>query len=187
MAEPAAARLTWAEYIAHDRAADVRHEYVDGRAWAMAGGSPTHAQLAGNALAELRAATRGGPCRVFTSDLRIRVERSGDAYYPDATVVCRDLRLDPDDDHTVLNPSVLVEVLSPTTERYDRGHKLSAYRQIDALGDYVLVSQAAHHIEHFRRNADGSWTLRDLGPGDTLALSVGAEVAGDSIYEDVAL
>jgi len=118
---------TFAEYVALEKMSTVRHEYLDGAVWAMAGGSPEHAGIAGNVVALLSTQLREQPCRVFGSALKGRVVATGLGTYPDVSVVCGHLELDPDDTkgHTVTNPRLVVEVLSPSTEEYDRGEKLA--------------------------------------------------------------
>jgi len=150
---------TFAEYLAEEQASGTKHEHLDGRIYAMAGGSPEHGLIAVNVGGELRSQLRASPCRVFSSDVRIRVRATGLATYPDLSVVCGAVERDPEDENTLLNPVVLVEVLSPSTEAYDRGEKFAHYRRIPSLREYVLVSPAKRWVEVFRRNEDGSWTL----------------------------
>src|SRR5215471_2519866 len=133
-------RYTRAEYIAFERSSNSKHEYLDGAIYAMAGGSREHAMIAGNVITLLNVALRGHPCAVHSSDLRIRVLDTGLETYPDATVVCGRAQMDPDDAHVVLNPVVVVEVTSPSSEEYDRGEKLEHYKQIPSLREVVLVS-----------------------------------------------
>lgn len=177
--------MTYAEYLALERSADVKHEYVNGRVFAMAGGTPEHARLAGAVIGDLRTALRGKPCVPFSSDLRVRVAATGRATYPDVTVVCGALVPDPNDADAVQNPTVLVEVLSDTTESDDRGDKWAHYQRITALREYVLVSQKSARIEVFTRDAtDASvWHYRDHGPGARLTLaSIGVTLDVDAIY-----
>jgi Uma2 family endonuclease len=171
---------TYAEYLALERASDTRHEFIDGEILAMSGGTPTHALLAmriGRAL-DLGA----GPCEVYTSDLRVRVAATGRATYADLTVVCGPLACHPEDPDAVTNPSALFEVLSPSTERDDRGEKFAQYRRIPSLRDYVLVAQDKVRIEHFRRQGDGSWALVEHGAGERVELSIGVSFAVDEVY-----
>lgn len=162
-------RHSFAEYLAIEEMNPVRHEFCDGEVWAMAGGSPDHAAIAINIASVLREQLRGRPCRVFGSDLRIRVLASGLATYPDASVVCSHLEIDPDDPsgHTVVNPSLLVEVLSPSTEAYDRGEKLAHYKRIPSLREVVLVAQDERRLELWRREGE-HWTV-ELARGDEVA------------------
>jgi Uma2 family endonuclease len=160
MAPPPGQRFSFREYLELEEVAGVKHEYLAGNAWAMAGGSPEHTAIAASIIAILSARLRDRPCRVFTADLRIRVRATGLATYPDVTVVCGQLEKDPEDSrgNTVINPKVLVEVLSPSTEDYDRGEKLAHYKRIDALPEVVLVAHDEPRLEVWRRQGD-HWTL----------------------------
>jgi Uma2 family endonuclease len=176
-------RMTAAEYLAWERLQPDKHEYLLGEVFAMAGGSIRHSFLAGAATSELRLAFRDAPCRVLTSDTRIAIG-SGERYvYADAVVVCGEVRTEPGTSDLLSNPSVIVEVLSESTEKYDRGDKWETYRRVPSLTDYLLVSQLAPHIEHFQREADGSWRYRVLGAGDSVTLATGATLSVDSVYD----
>ena len=157
MRAPTLHRYTWREYLVLEETINVRHEFLDGEIYAMAGGSPEHAALAANIIAALHEQLRDSPCRVFTSDLRIRVAETGLGTYPDAAVVWEDLERDPEDRNTVTNPTVLVEVSSDSTEAYDRGAKFDHLRRIPSLKEYVLVSHRERLIEVFRRGSAGEW------------------------------
>ena len=154
-----AARLTPAEYLKIERAAEIRHEYFNGEMFAMSGGSPHHSLIKMNAGGELRTQLKGRPCTAFDSDLRIQISPTGLYTYPDISVVCGELEFDDDQRDTVLNPTLLVEVLSDSTEAYDRGKKFEHYRRIDSLREYVLISQKSPTIERYLRNPDHTWTL----------------------------
>jgi Uma2 family endonuclease len=186
MTEPAAKLShTFAEYVALEAASETKHEFVNGEIFAMAGGTPEHSRLSANVIGELRAALRGRPCVTFTSDLRIRVQTTGLGTYPDASVVCGQLEVDPEDKNSVTNPVVLVEVLADSTEAYDRDDKRAHYRLIPSLCDYLLVSQRERRIDHYHRNDDGTWTLRDVRAGGEVRLdSVGCHIAVDAVYDD---
>ena len=164
-------RLTEEEYLCHDRAANYKSEFFDGEMFAMAGGSPMHSLIAANLIGELRTKLKGRPRKPFTSDLRLKVEATGLDTYPDVSVVCGPLQFAAGTDDTVVNPTLLVEVLSDSTEAYDRGEKFLHYRQMPSLQEYLLVSQRLPRIEQFVRRADGEWTLRIAeGMDATLAL-----------------
>lgn len=152
-------RMSFLEYVAFEKTAEVKHEYLDGQVWAMAGGTLEHAQLAANMIRELGTRLEGGPCKTFTADARVRVSATGLSTYPDITVICGPIERDPQDSNTATNPTVIVEILSDSTEAYDRGDKFVHYRRIASLRAYVLVSQHEPRIEIYRRNADESWTL----------------------------
>jgi Uma2 family endonuclease len=149
----------------------------------MAGGSHRHNFLSGAMVAELRAATRGKGCRAFSSDEQISIEQGARFVYADATVVCGAVKTEPGTPSVLANPRVIVEVLSPGTEKYDRGAKWEAYKRLPSLTDYLLVAQAPAHIEHARREADGSWSHQVRRAGDTVTLTNGATLSVDAVYE----
>lgn len=188
MCAEAAPKKLWtpAEYLAWERSAPERHELVDGEIFAMAGASFAHNKIVGNVVGELRQALRGRPCDVTPSDLRVRIPTpSGGLYtYPDALVVCGEPEFEDTARDTLLNPTVIVEVLSDSTEAYDRGRKFRYYRAIPSLREYVLVAQDVPAVERHVRGDGGVWSLmQDLGAGDTLVLSsVGCEVSVDELY-----
>jgi Uma2 family endonuclease len=166
MAAPAALhRYSFADYLALEEASNTKHEFLNGEIYGMAGGTPEHAALSVAVSASLLAQLRGGPCRVYSSDLRVRVLATGLATYPDVTVVCGELERDPESPTTVVNPRVVVEVLSDGTEAYDRGQKLDHYRSVASLAAVVLVSHRAPAIEVWERAEDGAWRRREFGPG----------------------
>ena len=171
MAVPTTARkLTEAEYLAIERAADLKSEFFDGEMFAMAGGSPMHSMIAANAISSLATKLKGGPCKAFTSDLRLKVEATGLFTYADAAVICGPISLSPGTDDVVLNPILIVEVLSDSTEGYDRGEKFRQYQQITSLQEYILVSQHFPRVEQFVRRG-GEWALRTAeGMNASLAL-----------------
>lgn len=185
MAEPARQRFTFDEYVRLEEMSTVKHEYLDGQVWAMAGGTPDHAAIAMNIGALLSAQLRDKPCRVYSSDLRVRVQKTGLGTYPDVTVVCDQVELDPDDPkrHTVLNPRVVVEVLSDSTERYDRGEKLEHYQQIPSLREIVLVAQSERRLDVYRREANG-WLSIAQTEGSVKLESLGCELSIDETYRD---
>jgi Uma2 family endonuclease len=162
---------TYDDYLEAARHSPVKLEFHAGEIFAMTGGSVLHAQLSGSVFAALRTGLTGKTCRAFNSELRIAVTAANEACYPDASVVCGPIVVDPRDPHGVTNPSVIVEVLSPSTETYDRSGKFGLYRQIASLRDYLLVSQTHNQIEHFSRNADDSWTYRCAQTGDSVHLT----------------
>lgn len=183
MADPAR-KLTYthAEYLARENASDTKHELIHGEIFAMSGGTIEHGALAVNVTAELRALVRDRGCRVLSSDVRIRIRATDMVTYPDASVACPPIEIDPEDRCAVLNPVIIVEVLSDSTEEYDRNEKFAHYRRIASLRDYLLVSQYEQRIEHYRRSDDGSWILRDVFPPDTVKLSLGGEISAAEIY-----
>lgn len=152
--------LTPGQYLEIERQAETRNEYFDGEMFAMSGGSRAHSRLSVNVTALLNGILAGRPCEVFNSDMRVKVEATDLYTYPDVSVVCGEPRLEDAHQDTLLNPLLIVEVLSPSTERYDRGTKFHHYRQISSLMEYVLVSQDEARIERFQRLPDGEWSLR---------------------------
>ena len=136
-------------------------------------------------VAALTAGLRGKRCRVYSSDLRVRVRASGLATYPDVSVVCGKLELDPEDELAAVNPVVLVEVLSPTSEAYDRGAKFAHYRRIPALCDYVMVNHRERRIEVHRKNDAGRWELYEAAAGQAVSItSLGVVLSVDEVYAD---
>jgi Uma2 family endonuclease len=177
--------IPYADYLALETTSGVRYEWLNGVVHAMAGGTPTHAKLAAAMIRELGAALVGRPCDVFSSDLKIRVLATRLATYPDAAVVCSKRELDPDDANAVVNPVLLVEVLSDATEAYDRGEKFAHYRRIPSLKEYVLVTQHEPRIEVYRRNERGAFELFEAGAGEELLLeTTGAKLSVDAVYRD---
>ncbi len=175
-------KMTPAEYLAFERASDERHEYVDGEIFAMSGGTRAHSLIGENVGGELRSALEARPCESHGSDLKIKT--AADTYhYADAFVLCGEPKYEDETTDVVLNPKVIVEVLSDSTERYDRGDKFKSYRTLATLDDYVLVSQHSVFVEHYHRLPDGDWLYRALGPGSKLSLaSIGAEIEVDRLY-----
>ncbi|MCI0537321.1 MAG: Uma2 family endonuclease [Verrucomicrobiales bacterium] len=154
-------RLTEAEYLAIERAAPFKSEFFDGEMFAMAGGTPMHSLIGANLIAILRDKTAGRGCLTFTSDLRVKVEMTGLNTYPDVSVVCDEMRFADSEEDTLVNPTLLAEVLSDATEGYDRGEKFEHYRRIGSLQAYLLVSQRKPRLELFLRGAEGHWVLRE--------------------------
>jgi Uma2 family endonuclease len=183
MGEPAPKlKYTFAEYIALEEASDTRHELINGEIYAIAHGTPEHGRLAMRIGWALRNALGGRPCEVFSSDVRLRVLETGLAAYPDVSVVCGRLAIDTENRNTITNPVMIVEVLSDSTEEYDRKDKFRHHRRIPALRDYLMVAQHEPRIEHFTRNDDGTWTLREVGPGGAVHLSMGVDLSVDDVY-----
>jgi Uma2 family endonuclease len=164
-------RHSFADYLDIEEMSVVKHEYLDGEIYAMAGGTPEHAALCAALIMLLGSQLRNGPCRVYTSDLRVRVSATGLATYPDASVVCGELVRDPESRTHVTNPSVLFEVLSRGTEDYDRGKKREHYQQIASLHTYVVIAQDLRHVEIWQRRDERTWDHRVLGAGDAIDLA----------------
>ena len=187
MSAHAQPRLTEEEYLQAERAAELRHQFYDGVMYAMSGGSPEHAYLIGSLTRELGMALKKGPCRVYPSDLRVRVSRGGLYTYPDVTLICDEPKYADDIKDTLTNPTLLIEVLSPTTEAYDRGFKFEQYRSIASLQEYALVSQSRPHIEIFRRQPSNEWLLAEYtGMEATCRFdSVGCAIPLAEIYDKI--
>src|SRR2546427_1603674 len=154
---------TYAEYLSLEEESSTRHEYLDGEIYAMAGGTPDHAALAGAAIGLLRALLLPS-CRVFTSDLRIRT-LTGLSTYPDAAVVCGKTLRATDDPIAVTNPCLLVEVTSPSTEDYDRGEKLRHYKSLPSVQEILIVSHREPRVTIHRRESDGRWSTSESKSG----------------------
>lgn len=180
-------RYTYDEYLVRERVADTKSEYYGGQIFAMAGGSPRHNSIGVNLVASLRNRLRGSPCRPFNSDQRIRISACGLTTYPDVSIICGELQMDAQDVDAIVNPRVIFEVLSKSTEGYDRGKKFDFFRQIESLDEYVLVSQEDSQVECFTRQSDGNWLLSiSKGLGGALRLStVSVELPLVEIYEDI--
>lgn len=184
MSTEALKRYTVEEYLALERVAETKSEFFDGEIFAMAGGSEAHNLIAGNLIGELHGALRGGRCRVYPSDMRVKTP-TGLYTYPDASVMCGKPEFEGDRQDILLNPVVIFEVLSPSTEAYDRGRKFQNYREIPSLMAYVLVSQDRTLMEQFARGADGAWafTAASTGSLEIPALEIALNV--EEIYAHV--
>ncbi|MGQ0595435.1 MAG: Uma2 family endonuclease [Gammaproteobacteria bacterium] len=172
------------EYLEGEKRSPLKHEYVAGRVYAMAGGSVAHNRIAVNCAFLLLTKLRGGPCWVFVADLKIRIGSAEVFYYPDVVVSCHPEDLKPDA-YLISHPTLVIEVLSPSTERVDQEEKLLHYRKLDSLHEYVLVSQDAMRVQIYRR-AGGNWGTETLGRGERLRLdSVELDLSIEALYENV--
>jgi Uma2 family endonuclease len=182
-------RYTMEDYLAVEEMSAVRHEYLDGEIYAMAGGTPEHAALSAAVVVLLGSKLRGGPCRPYSSDLRVRVPATGLATYPDAAVICGEPARDATSPTHVVNPCVLVEVLSASTEAYDRGEKREHYEQLEALREYVLVAQEQRCVEVYARaSREAPWVRRACGAGGIAELpSLGVAIDVDELYDAAGL
>jgi Uma2 family endonuclease len=179
-------RFSPEEYLDWEEQQPIRYEYVDGEVYAMTGGTIPHSGIAVNFIVILKSHLRGQGCRVFNSDAKVRVTEQGPFFYPDISVTC-----DPRD-RTALrfigSPCLIAEVLSPSTEAYDRGSKFAQYRRFDSLKEYVLVSSEAIAVEIFRLNQNGKWELTPYAEGEEVHLtSVNLKFPIEQLYEDVIL
>ncbi|MCU0490062.1 MAG: Uma2 family endonuclease [Chloroflexaceae bacterium] len=180
---------TEAEYLAFERASSTRHEYYNGRVYAMAGATEAHNLIAGNVIAALHGQLRAKPCRVYPSDMRVKVRKTGLNTYPDVIIVCGQPEFVDDTGDTITNPIVIVEILSPSTERYDRGMKFQHYRTIATLQEYLLIAQDHHRIEHFSRQSNGLWQLQEaVGLEEQIVIrAIDCILALADVYEKVEL
>jgi Uma2 family endonuclease len=181
-------RYTPDQYLELERASATRHEFVNGQIHAMAGASEAHNIIVLNIGSELRARLRGRGCRAYVSDMRVKVPATELYTYPDITALCEHPRLEDEHLDTLLNPAVIIEVLSPSTEAYDRGAKFGHYRRIDSLREYVLVSQGAMRVERYVRHGE-DWLFTEIGgAGEILRIeSLACEIPLREIYDGVEL
>jgi Uma2 family endonuclease len=181
--------LTPEEYLHRERKAEFRSEYYRGETFAMAGASANHNLIVGNCVFTLGLQLKKKPCRVYPSDLRLRIEATGLYTYPDLSVVCGEPQLESDAGDVLLNPLVIVEVLSDSTEAYDRGKKFEHYRTIPTLRHYVLISQDRHSIDCFSLRDDGSWSLANCQglEGMVTLDAINGELAASEVYDKVTL
>ena len=178
--------LTSQEYLALERAAEYKSEFYKGEVFAFAGASLRHNLIAANFLATTHSRLRGGPCSAFSSDMRITIPQTPHYTYADVVVVCGKPELDDDFKDNLLNPIVIVEVLSPSTESFDRGKKFESYQRIASLMEYVLVSQDRPRVEQFLRQPDGRWLYSETSAEGSIKLtSIDCELSLNDIYEKV--
>lgn len=184
MVQPAGKRVTYAEYMAFTETAEQKYEYVDGQMYAMSGGTIVHGRLIGRLTALIAAAWADRPWVVLPAEVRVRIRAADMATYPDLHVVCTGVEADPDDPHAVINPTVIVEVLSASTEEHDRTTKFRAYRRLKSLREYVTVAQDERSIDVYRR--DGRrWVIDTYEASETFRLeSLDITLAVDTVYTD---
>lgn len=186
MSSPKTELLTPAEYLELERKSELRSEYIAGRMSAMTGASCRHNLIASNLCRELSLQFRGRPCEVYVSDMRVKVSPAGIYTYPDLVAVCGEPRFEDSQLDTLINPMVIVEVLSESTEAYDRGEKFAQYRRIDSIREYVLIAENRIRIEHYVRDGE-HWVLSELNDpeGRLNLVSLDCSVRLDGIYEKV--
>lgn len=174
------------EYLDAERDAETLHILWDGEVFEAMGATPAHNAIVAAVLRELGVRLRGTTCRPFASQQRVKIPVRDCYVYPDASVVCGSMEVDPLDEDTATNPRLIVEVLSPSTEAFDRGEKWIGYQSIPSLADYLIVSQTTPRIEHYARESDGGWLLHTFGPGDKVPVrSLGIELPVADLYEGV--
>jgi Uma2 family endonuclease len=180
-------RLTPERYLEIEREAEYKSEYFNGEMFAFAGATESHVVIVGNISANFHAQLRNKKCKAYTNDMRVKVNITGLYTYPDVVAVCGEPKFEDEHRDTLLNPIVIIEVLSPSTENYDRGTKFEHYRAIKSLSDYILVAQDKIHVEHYVRQSDRSWLFSEYKSLiDKFQIqSIGCEVSLEEIYEKV--
>ena len=179
--------ITPEEYLAFERKAENKNEYVNGEIFAMTGASRKHNLIVGNLVRELGQQLKGKPCEVYPGEMRVKAPASRSYVYPDVVVVCSEPQFEDDHFDTLLNPTLVVEVLSKSTESYNRLAKSSYYRTIESLSEYLLVSQEEYRVEQYLKQADGRWLLSDVRLLESLIelTSIGCSLALRDIYDRI--
>ena len=187
MSSQATTFLSPAQYLEQERLAERKSEYFRGEMFAMSGASPRHVSIVTNLVGWFWQRLKGTPCRVYSTDLRLRVTPAGLYTYPDVMVLCGDAQFADDQKDTVLNPVLIVEVLSKSTRDYDRGRKFQHYRTLPSLVEYLTVAQDQPHIEHWTRQQENRWLLAEFGnPGQSIHLaSIGCVLPLAEVYEKI--
>ena len=179
--------LTPEEYLAFDRKAEVKSEYYAGQVIAFAGASKRHNLIVANVLAGIHRQLVDRPCNVYPSDMRVRISKTGMYAYPDVVVTCGEEQFADDNNDILLNPIMLIEVLSESTANYDRGDKFEHYRRIETLREYILVSQELHRVDQYVRQNDTQWLLTEFHTGeDSIKFSsINCELSLKEIYAKI--
>jgi Uma2 family endonuclease len=187
MAFPQRHQWTEEEYLAFESEHPLRHEFVGGEVYDMAGASEQHVSITGNIVTALNIQVRQRPCKVYANDLRLKITQLHGYVYPDVMMVCDKRQFDANDNNMLLNPTIIIEVLSASTQLYDKTTKFELYRTIDSLQGYLLISQDKVRVEHFVRQTQFGWLLNDYGQlSDVIALeSVNCQLALADIYDKV--
>jgi Uma2 family endonuclease len=187
MSSTARSRLTAQQYLEIERRAEYKSEFLNGEMFAMSGASRAHNLIATNVTRELSGQLRGRPCETYASDMRVKVSETGLYTYPDVLVVCGEAEFEDAQVDTLLNPTVIVEVLSPSTEAYDRGEKFAQFRELASLREYVLITQDRPRIERFRRSEGQDWLFSAVDGLEESAhlTSIGCDLALADVYERV--
>jgi Uma2 family endonuclease len=182
------AYLTEADYLQNELHARVKHEYIDGQIYAMAGASENHNRICINLVFQLRLAARGGKCGVFSSDMKLRIPQSSIYYYPDVMLVCQ--RAEDDDEYYKHQPCLIAEVLSKATQATDKREKLLHYQKIAALHYYLMIDSSQKQVDYWQRNETRQWQSAVLEPGEQLLIqckNFSTTLTLDNIYEDVTM
>lgn len=181
--------ITSEQYLRLERTSEIRHEFLDGLVYAMAGESPDHSTICFNLAAITGSQIRDKPCRGFSPNMKVRAGATELYAYPDLMIVCGEAEFHDQHGDVLLNPTVIFEVLSPSTEKYDRGEKFPRYRtQIESLQDYVMVAQDMPRVEHHHRNPDGTWTATELNglDADLVLSSIDCHIPLIEVYRNTA-
>lgn len=180
-------KLSETEYLAIERAAKFKSEFYNGEMFAMAGASRQHNEIKDNLILEIASRLKGGPCRTYSADQRVKIDRTGLYTYPDLLIVCGKPEFDKEQRDTLHNPQVIIEILSESTESYDRGKKFQHYRQLSSLQEYVLVSQERKLVERFVRQPDETWLLTTFADpdGEFALATVPVRVPMTDVYRGV--
>lgn len=182
-------KFTMEEYLTIERASDQKHEYFNGEIFAMSGAGNRHNVIFKNLYGDLAYKLKGKACQPYGSDMRVHIPENTLFTYPDISIFCRDLIEDGGDNDVFIEPSVLIEILSPSTRNYDRGTKFKLYRDIPTLKEYVLVDSEAVNVEMFRLNENGYWQLEEIkSTADALRIyTVGFQLTLHELYQDTKL
>ena len=186
-AEPATTPyMTYPDFVVFERQSPTKHEWLGGAVFDMSGGTYEHSALKVELVTSFSNQLRGKRCRVLDSDMAVRVLATGLLTYPDVSIVCGNREMDPDNENALTNPRVIVEVLSDSTETYDRGEKFAHYRRIPSLAEYVLLSQHQRGIEVYRESSSGAWDLAEKAlAGESVTLkSIECVIVVDDVYAD---
>ena len=180
-------RYTPEEYLTLERSSETKHEYFNGEIFGMSGASKQHVLIVTNLIVELGTQLKRGPCGVYSTDLRVKVAPTGLYTYPDVIVICEEAQFSDEQKDTLLNPALIIEVLSESTKDYDRGGKFEQYRTINSFVEYLLIAQDRPHVEHHERQVDGSWILHETNSlEDTIRLkSVPCSLPLSEIYNKI--
>jgi Uma2 family endonuclease len=177
---------TVAEYLEHERTSETKSEFVNGEILAMSGARSVHNAISSNVLAAFGTRLRGRSGRTLTGDQRVHVAATGSYFYPDVTILSSRAEYRPGDDRSLLNPSVVVEILSPSTESYDRGIKTAHYRHTPTIGEFLLVAPESESVEHYVRTGADSWSLTEYRIGDVVPFAtLGIELPVAEMFEDL--
>ena len=177
------------EYVIWERSQPYKSEYVGGKIISMAGASPKHNKILSNIIGEVNSFLKGKPCNIYPSDLRVFVKSKDSYFYPDATIVCGELELTDEFKDTIKNPTVIFEILSPSTTDYDLGRKFFCYMQIDSLKEYITIDTASTQVRINRKQANGAWLFEEYYAIEDYVIieSIGLTINLKDVYSDVAI